>query len=65
MDWTGLMRAGLGELRLTPEVFWDLSPAELRIMLGRDSAPRPMLRDALEALARAHPDTAPEGDRDD
>lgn len=56
MDWAGLMRAGLRELRLLPRDFWALTPAELWIMLGRDSQPRPMLRDRLEALARAYPD---------
>lgn len=61
MDWPGLIRAGLCELRLAPAVFWGLTPAELMIMLGRDEAQAPMLRDRLEALARAYPD-AHQGD---
>ncbi|MFO8127672.1 phage tail assembly chaperone, partial [Yoonia sp.] len=34
MDWAGLMRAGLHQLRLPPREFWALTPAELQIMLG-------------------------------
>ena len=30
LDWPGLMRAGLGQLRLTPDAFWRLTPIELR-----------------------------------
>ena len=56
MDWAGLMRAGLRELRLRPGEFWALTPAELLVMLGRDQDPQPMLRDRLEALASAFPD---------
>ncbi len=61
MDWPGLLRAGLTELRLRPWEFWALTPAELMTMLGRDGARAPMLRDRLEALARLYPDR-PEGD---
>lgn len=56
MDWAGLLRAGLFELRLSPRDFWALTPAELMIMLGRDNAQGPMLRDRLEALSKAFPD---------
>lgn len=62
MDWLGLMRGGLHELRLRPAEFWALTPAELMIMLGRDQGPAPMLRDRLEALARAFPDTEMTGE---
>jgi uncharacterized phage protein (TIGR02216 family) len=55
IDWPGLMRAGLTELRLPPEVFWRLSPLELRMMLGADAAP-PLTRARLEELAAAFPD---------
>ena len=34
LDWAGLMRAGLHGLRLHPAEFWDLTPAELALMLG-------------------------------
>jgi uncharacterized phage protein (TIGR02216 family) len=61
IDWSGLMRAGLGRpglggLGLTPEVFWRLTPVELRIMLGTESALAPLSRSRLEELAAAFPD---------
>ncbi len=56
LDWAGLLRAGLGQLRLTPEQFWRLSPAELRIMLGAEAAPAPLTRARLDELAAAYPD---------
>ena len=56
LDWAGLMRAGLRELRLEPAVFWRLSPVELRIMLGAEAAPAPLTRARLDELAAAYPD---------
>ena len=58
LDWPGLMRAGMGELRLTPAVFWALSPIELRIMLGAEALVPPLTRARLEELAAAFPDVA-------
>lgn len=29
IDWPGLMRLGLGVLRLPPDVFWGMTPREL------------------------------------
>ncbi|MEM1299882.1 MAG: phage tail assembly chaperone, partial [Pseudomonadota bacterium] len=29
VDWPHLMRLGLGALRLSPEVFWNMTPNEL------------------------------------
>jgi uncharacterized phage protein (TIGR02216 family) len=57
MDWPNLMRAGLHDLRLPPDVFWALSPAELQIMLGLDRRLMPMARDRFNALWAAYPDT--------
>lgn len=57
MDWGGLMRAGLCGLRLTPDQFWRLTPAELSLMLGQADAARPMGRGALDALIARFPDT--------
>lgn len=57
LDWPALMRAGLMGLRLRPEEFWALTPAELRVMLGVD-AQAPMQRAGLEALMAAYPDTS-------
>ena len=58
IDWPGLMRAGMGRLGLVPDVFWRLSPMELRIMLGADAALPPLTRARLEELAAAFPDLA-------
>lgn len=56
MDWPALIRAGLRGLGLAPDVFWALTPAELRVMLGADDLPSPLMRDGLEALMAAWPD---------
>ena len=56
MDWPNLMRAGLHDLRLQPDQFWALTPAELQIMLGLDHRLLPMARDRFEALTAAYPD---------
>ena len=58
IDWAGLLRAGLQGLGLTPDVFWQLSPIELRIMLGAENASVPVTRTRLEELAAAFPDVA-------
>jgi uncharacterized phage protein (TIGR02216 family) len=58
-DWPGLLRAGLRSLRLSPDQFWALTPAELSLMLGVGSRPAPMGRDRFLALCRAHPDLEP------
>ena len=55
-DWPGLMRAGMLGLRLRPDQFWALTPAELLLMLGLDGARPPMARARLEELAAAYPD---------
>lgn len=56
LDWPGLMRAGMQGLRLRPEQFWALSPAELLLMLGQGGGDAPLSRARLEALAEAYPD---------
>ncbi|MCU9838099.1 MULTISPECIES: rcc01693 family protein [Ruegeria] len=55
-DWPALMRAGMLGLRLTPEAFWRLTPAELRLMLGQGAGAAPMNRAGLDALLAAWPD---------
>ena len=62
-DWPGLMRAGLLGLRLTPAQFWELTPAELTLMLGAPCGRPPIDRAALEQLARQFPDGT--GGKDD
>jgi uncharacterized phage protein (TIGR02216 family) len=63
LDWPGLMRLGLGHLRLPPPVFWALTPAELQMMLGPAAAPRALSRSGLDGLMAAFPDM--KGDDDD
>ena len=63
-DWPALMRAGLGGLRLKPDEFWALTPAELALMLGKSESAAPLSRTRLEELAQAFPDKM-EGQRDD
>ena len=53
--WRTLMRFGLAELRLAPETFWSLTPAELMFLAGGfgDAA---MDRTGLDALMARFPD---------
>ena len=55
IDWPGLVRAGLGQLRLEPQVFWRLTPVDLQIMLGAEGAVPALTRARLEQLAAAYP----------
>ncbi len=55
-DWPALMRAGMQGLRLRPEEFWKLTPAELRLLLGQAGAQAPLSRAGLDALLAAYPD---------
>ena len=57
-DWGALMRAGMPGLGLTPEAFWRLTPAELRLMLGQGAQDAPLNRAGLDALLAAYPDAA-------
>ncbi|MFN4156071.1 MAG: rcc01693 family protein [Paracoccaceae bacterium] len=60
IDWPGLIRVGLHQLGLEPGVFWRLTPAELRILLGADGASPPLTRARLAELAAAFPDSSKE-----
>ncbi len=64
IDWPGLMRVGLHELRLDPAAFWRLTPIELRIMLGAEALASPLTRARLEELAAAFPDIRRETESD-
>lgn len=64
LDWPALMRAGLQGLKLTPEQFWRLTPAELRLMLGQGGGRAPLSRQGLDALLKAYPDKKP-GENDE
>ncbi len=56
MDWPGLMQAGMVGLRLTPDRFWRLTPAELALMLGIGAGAAPLTRARLDELSRQWPD---------
>lgn len=56
IDWPALMRAGFRGLRLDPDAFWALTPAELQLMLGEPGTQAPLLSDGLAALMAAYPD---------
>lgn len=56
IDWAGLLRAGLHGLGLRPAEFWALTPAELRLMLGRETGIAPLARARLDELLKAYPD---------
>lgn len=61
-DWPGLMRLGLGVLRLDPDVFWSMTPAEFRYALeGAGVVPEGggMARSTLDTLMAAFPDQTP------
>lgn len=61
-DWPGLMQAGLRGLGLKPAEFWALTPAELRVMLGETKGGATLVREHLDALIKAYPDTRGETD---
>ena len=61
-DWPALMQAGLHGLRLRPAEFWALTPAELNLMLGRDTGVAPLARQRLDELLSAYPDKNGETD---
>lgn len=54
--WSALMRAGLQDLGLSPAQFWDLTPAELMLMLGTTWQSTPLSRARFEELTRNYPD---------
>ncbi len=64
IDWPGLMRVGLRELRLSPEAFWRLTPVELKIMLGAERTGLVLTRARLEELVAACPDARKAGTDD-
>lgn len=62
LDWPSLMRVGIPGLGLSPEVFWALTPAELKLMLGDPQSVGPLLSSGLDALMAAYPDKTQEDD---
>lgn len=61
MDWAGLMRVGLGVLRLSPNAFWSMTPREFAAACSAFEGPAAepaMARADLEALMARFPDRA-------
>ena len=54
--WGGLMRLGLVQLRLSPDVFWDLTPGELMLIAGIGDGREALTRAGLAALVDRFPD---------
>ncbi|MGC3936932.1 rcc01693 family protein [Roseobacter sp. EG26] len=65
LDWPSLMRVAYRGCGLSPEAFWNLTPAELQIMVGDPSKSGPLLGSGLEALMAAYPDKTNKDERDD
>ncbi|WP_300029409.1 rcc01693 family protein [uncultured Roseobacter sp.] len=65
LDWPALLRAGVRGLGLRPEEFWQLTPAELQLLLGDPGSSGPLLSSGLEALMDAWPDEQKKDVNDD
>ena len=55
-EWPALLDAGLHGLQLRPKEFWELTPAELLVMLGKGKGPQPLSRSRLSEMLAAFPD---------
>jgi len=56
VNWAALMRLGIVELRLRPEQFWALTPAELTLMAGTFGEAASLSRAGFTDLAASFPD---------
>lgn len=65
VDWGRLMRLGLLELRLRPDDFWDLTPAELLLLVGHGGGHEALTRAGLAQLLARFPDGDGEPTRED
>ncbi|WP_187429202.1 hypothetical protein ROLI_028610 [Roseobacter fucihabitans] len=65
LDWPALMKVGLRGLRLSPEAFWALTPAEFQMMLEDPGKTGPLLSTGLDTLMALYPDTENKDDGDD
>lgn len=54
--WPRLMQLGLVHLGLSPDTFWNLTPAELMLMSGRCNGREALTRAGLDELAARFPD---------
>lgn len=60
VNWAALMRLGLVELRLEPDRFWALTPAELMLMAGVSGEIASLSRAGFVDLAASFPDGSKE-----
>jgi len=56
VDWNGLMRLGIGRLRLAPDTFWAMSPREFAAALEGAGVAAPVGRAQLGQLMAKFPD---------
>lgn len=57
LPWNDLMRLGLVELGLAPDVFWNLTPMELVMIAGLGGqGTQSITRSGFEELLRQFPD---------
>lgn len=56
VDWGRLIRLGLLDLRLRPDDFWDLTPAELLLLAGHGAGRDALTRAGLAQLLARFPD---------
>ncbi|MEE9455217.1 MAG: phage tail assembly chaperone [Paracoccaceae bacterium] len=54
--WPKLMRLGLVQLGLAPQVFWALTPAELMLLTGAEDANGALSRAGFAELSALFPD---------
>ena len=60
LAWGDLLRLALQKLRLRPDEFWALTPAELALMLGLAGGSGSMTRESLQDLMARFPDDTKE-----
>ncbi|MEM8979394.1 MAG: phage tail assembly chaperone [Pseudomonadota bacterium] len=56
MDWKSMSILGLRVHRLSPEVFWSLSPAEFGLILGHENGAAVLSKQGLDRLEAQFPD---------
>ncbi len=56
IGWAALMKLGMVELKLRPDEFWQLTPAELALMAGVSHDSNALSRKGLADLLARFPD---------
>ena len=63
--WYRLMQVGMVHLRFKPNEFWELTPAELMLLMGDTVKDDPITRSGLAELISRFPDAPPLQDSKD